>query len=200
VTLKSYFLDKTEVTLADYAKCEKAKACPKITLDMLKGANSGCGMTKSVARRLPEGAMSCVNHEEATAYCRWKGKRLPSDAEWEVAGRGGDTRMFPWGDEFPPDEESQRKLVCISYRPCAVREFGPYGPFNLYGMESGVREWTNTPACDSYPKDCTSSQYGLKGGAYEDYKPIAWSLVTVGGVEGIMRYTNVGFRCARDAE
>ena len=157
-------------------------------------------MTKSVARRLPDGAMSCVTHEEATAYCRWKGKRLPSDAEWEVAGRGGDSRMFPWGDEFPPDEESQRKLVCIIYRPCAVREFGPYGPFKLYGMESGVGEWTSSLACDSAPKDCTPTQYGVRGGSFNGYDPMAWSVISIGGVEGAMRYTSVGFRCARDAD
>jgi iron(II)-dependent oxidoreductase len=199
VTLKAYYLDRTEVTLADYDKCVKAKACPKITRKMMHENPTGCARDEAMARRLQDGPISCIVHAEAETFCAWKGKRLPTDAEWEVAGRGGDSRRFPWGDDFPADEPSQRKRVCESYQPCPVKKFGPYGPFRLYGMESGVGEWTSSPACESYPKDCSQTAFGVKGGSYIDYKPMAWAMLTVGGVEGSWRYSEVGFRCARDA-
>lgn len=200
VTLKAYFLDRTEVTLGEYTTCVKAKICPRITRQMMHEHNTTCAMDASVNKRLPGGAMSCVNHAEAVAYCAWKGKRLPTDNEWEVAGRGGDSRKYPWGDEFPTSEVATFAKVCMSDRPCPVRKLGPYGPFNLYGMESGVREWTSSPACELNPRKCTASEYGIKGGAYSDYNPVDWSVITVAGVDGTWRFANIGFRCARDAE
>lgn len=199
VELKAYFLDRAEVTLAEYEQCVKAKACPNITVKVLQEHITGCNRTEEVRKRLPIGAMSCISHLEAALYCKWKGKRLPSSAEWEVAARGGDSRSFPWGDEFPTNEGDTFKKFCRSGRPCDVRKFGPYGPFRLYGMESGVREWTSSPACESYPNECAPGQFDLKGGAYMDSVATDWDAFSVGGVDGGWRWPEVGFRCARDA-
>jgi formylglycine-generating enzyme required for sulfatase activity len=200
VVLKAYFLDRTEVTLAEYGQCVKAGRCKPITDKMLKASPTNCSNLKNVRERLPGGAMNCVNHTEATAYCAWKGKRLPTDAEWETAARGGDGRTFVWGDEFPTTEAERRSLLCISYRPCLVRQFGPYGPFKLYGIESGVREWTSSPACESYPDDCTPEQYGVHGGAFLDSEVDSWDVFSVGGFDRSWRYPSIGFRCARDVQ
>ncbi|MGC4068573.1 MAG: SUMF1/EgtB/PvdO family nonheme iron enzyme [Polyangiaceae bacterium] len=198
--LRAYFLNRAEVTVAEYGQCVKAGRCKPITEKMLKGTPTTCSILTDIHARLPGGAMNCVNHTEATTYCAWKGKRLPTDAEWETAARGGDQRTFVWGDEFPTNELEMRKMLCWSYRPCLVRKFGPYGPFKLYGMESGVREWTSNPACESYPDDCTPEQFGVHGGAFFDSTADSWDSFSVGGFERSWRSTTIGFRCARDAE
>jgi formylglycine-generating enzyme required for sulfatase activity len=199
VVLKSYFLDRAEVTVAEYGQCVRAGACKPITEKMLKDSPTTCSMLKEVRSRLQGGAMNCINHTEATAYCTWKGKRLPTDAEWETAARGGDSRTFVWGDEFPKTEDETFTKFCRWGRPCKVRDFGPYGPFKLFGMESGVREWTSSPACESYPADCSPEQFGVHGGAYFDDKPDSWDVFSVGGAEQSWRFLSIGFRCARDA-
>lgn len=200
VTLRAFYIDRAEVTVAEYDQCVKAKVCKRITPAMLKEFPTPCSDPKVVSSRLPGGAMSCVNHDEATTYCGWKGKRLPTDSEWETAARGGDSRTFPWGDEFPQTETETREKLCISYRPCPVRKFGPYGPFRLFGMESGVREWTSNPACDSDPQECSPGHFGVHGGAYSDSRPSSWDVFSTGGVDGLWRFVEVGFRCARDAQ
>lgn len=199
VKLSPYFIERTEVTVVQYETCVRAKACPRITDKMLKENNTSCGTLEAVRKRFPDGAMSCVNHSEAEAYCKWKGKRLPTDAEWEVAGRGGDSRMFPWGDDFPKSDVDTFTTFCRAGQPCPVRRFGPFGPFKLFGMESGVREWTSSPGCESYPIDCNSKQFGVRGGAFMDYRNADWAIPSVGGSEEYWRFIDVGFRCARSA-
>ncbi|MGC4068574.1 MAG: SUMF1/EgtB/PvdO family nonheme iron enzyme [Polyangiaceae bacterium] len=198
--LKAYFLDRTEVTVAEYGQCVKAGRCTPITEKMLRDSPTTCSNLADVRKRLPGGAMNCVNHTEATAYCAWKGKRLPTDAEWETAARGGDERTFVWGDEFPATEDETFTKFCRWSKPCNVRDFGPYGPFKLYGMESGVAEWTSSPACESYPDDCTPEQFGVHGGAFFDSTAESWDTRSVGGFDRSWRYSTIGFRCARDAE
>ncbi|MCC6901781.1 MAG: SUMF1/EgtB/PvdO family nonheme iron enzyme [Polyangiaceae bacterium] len=73
VTISRPFrIDAQEVSVGDYARCRTAQACTR----------PGCA-----ASDLPAAAMTCVNREQSEAYCRWAGKRLPTEAEWELAAR-----------------------------------------------------------------------------------------------------------------
>jgi formylglycine-generating enzyme len=130
VTLAPFYLDRTEVTQAAYDVCVAAKACKPASaaaLDTFQGLFRG-----------PNKPIVGVSWFDARAYCEWKGKRLPREAEFERAIRGDDARRFPWGDE-PPTKE---RAVYETNAPAEVGSRpdgrGPYGHDDLAG---NVWEW-----------------------------------------------------------
>lgn len=125
VTLKTFWLDRTEVTNAAYRRCALAKVC---RWPSPKAWHRGA--------RLP---VTGVTWFDAAAYCRWRGKRLPREAEFERAVRGDDGRRYPWGDARPTPALTvaldQRHPAPVGSRP---RGRGPYGHDDLLG---NVWEW-----------------------------------------------------------
>ena len=91
VTLRAFALDRTEVTVAAYGACVAAGRC--------KEPETGEYYNWRVSGR--EGhPVNGVDWQDATAYCAWADKRLPTEAEWEYAARsGGRAQRYPWGDE-----------------------------------------------------------------------------------------------------
>lgn len=89
VTLPSFWMDQREVTVAEYLRCAEVGPCKKPPYD-------------AGARRFakPSFPVSYVSWEDARVYCAWRGKRLPTEAEWERAARGLPGRTFPWGNEY----------------------------------------------------------------------------------------------------
>jgi formylglycine-generating enzyme required for sulfatase activity len=95
-----------------------------------------------------------VSLKDAQAYCEWKGKRLPTEAEWEYASRGGkDGLMFSWGDELQPDGKFMANTYqgAFPVRNLALDGFGGTSPvkafppndYGLYDMIGNVWEWTS---------------------------------------------------------
>lgn len=139
VTLKGFLLDRTEVTNQAYLECVRASACKPY-----QPVAASFGGEESAFRGAEQPAVG-VSWFEAEAYCAFRGKRLPSEAEWERAARGDDGRRYAWGNQTP----DPLNLACYGRNPKAKgatmpvgsypKGEGPYGHLDLTG---NVWEWT----------------------------------------------------------
>lgn len=140
VYVEGYYIDRTEVTVEAYASCVAAGVC-----EAPGTAYSSCN--GRYADRM-DSPVNCVTWYQAKDYCAWSGKRLPSEAEWEKAGRGGcelnggpslckaQTRVFPWIDSTLGYFSEIYDPVC-SLSPMAD------SPYGLCDMAGGTGEWVN---------------------------------------------------------
>jgi formylglycine-generating enzyme required for sulfatase activity len=109
VTLPAFCIDVTEVTVSAYRRCSDRGECRRATQAAIWPEIS----EKQKGRYEPEcngvredrldHPVNCIDFSMAESFCKFKGARLPSEAEWEYATRGSDGRMYPWGDA-PPTE------------------------------------------------------------------------------------------------
>jgi formylglycine-generating enzyme required for sulfatase activity len=129
VTLAAFFFDKTEVTNAAWDECVAATVCrPK----------SDEVRSKHPDFNGPRQPVTGVSWNDADTYCRWRGKRLPREAEFERAVRDGDDRKYPWGNDPPTHEKtvfSSAHTEDVGTHPLGR---GPYGQDDLAG---NVWEW-----------------------------------------------------------
>ena len=201
VFLKGFFLDRKEVTQEEYLRFAKMTKRPTPRIEVFEDDQSK--LLK------PEFAAMSVTWDEAAAYCKWAGKRLPTEAEWEKAGRGEGKRKYPWGDKFVANganldgiEDGYKYLA-----PPGSFEAGR-SPYGLYDMTGNVAEWV----ADSY------DEHYYKNSPYRDPKgPDNADLKVVRG--GSWRETEhngrlskrfaakhwrtditIGIRCASDVE
>jgi formylglycine-generating enzyme required for sulfatase activity len=150
VPLDAYWIDKTEVTNAQYRKCVKAGACERPECWGKGDFND------------PDQPVVCVSWYDAQDYATWVGGRLPTEAEWEKAARGDDGRFFPWGNG-PADCSKANIKGCVG-KPLPVGSLpdgaSPYGALDMAG---NVWEWV-----DAWYSRESDSDRVVRGGSYDD--------------------------------
>jgi iron(II)-dependent oxidoreductase len=146
-----------------------------------------------------------VSIEDARAYAKWAGKRLPHEWEWQYAAQGLDHRVYPWGNEWCSDCAPQQEHGRTLRPPTDVDAFPKgEGPFGAIDMTGNVWQWT-----DEYVDEHTRAAVLRGGGYYRPsgsrwYFPSAYKLTEHGKLLLVApskdRSGMVGFRCAADGD
>lgn len=208
VYLDPFWIDETEVTLAEYAACVAAGGCTAPATDPVPY----CNWNQPDRDDHP---INCVDWYQAAAYCAWVDEgtnRLPTEAEWEKAARGADARVYPWGDAPGPTcthavmwDDAVGGSGCGTYgtMPVGSKPLGD-SPYGLKDMSGNVWEWV----ADWYgPYDAaeTDNPTGAAMGTDRVLRGDSWYSAILdyfraasrGGLDPVNRWMIVGFRCAR---
>ncbi len=129
VFLDPYFIDKYEVSNKDYGEFIKAKGHP---------APAYWDDPRLNKSQLP---VVGVNWEDARAFCEYRGKRLPTEAEWEKAARGPDGNLYPWGNAFDPAKVNYGKKHDATMPVDSYPEGASY--YGVHHMSGNVFEWVS---------------------------------------------------------
>ena len=208
VFLDAYHIDTFEVTNGRYLEfmTNTGHRPPKHPNDPRQDLWQAGLMPESIADR----PVINVDWYDAEAYCRWAGKRLPTEAEWAKAARGTDDRRFPWGNvepthghvNFNQPWQGEKTLM-----PVGTYEAGK-SPFGAYDMAGNVWEWVadwydpryyeKSPARNPKGPE-TGTHKALRGSGWEVEAPLVRAFSRVKS-DPLNRNHATGFRCARSAD
>lgn len=193
VTVKPFFIDTHEVTNEDYEKFVKSTN-HRGPQTWKAGAYPSGGARKPVTG---------VTWDDAVAYARWVGKRLPTEEEWEFAARGTDGRRYPWANTW------QAGVANVDSVTSGMAEVGTYSgasPFGAFDMVGNAWEWTSSDWAGYSGGKVTIRSYNkpkvIRGGAYLTPRESATTTYRRGWPShgAATGYGETGFRCVKDVE
>lgn len=208
VYLDDFYIDAAPVTNAEFAKFVEATNY-QTTAETLEQTGEQKTWKDFAFAGRENHPVVLVSWEDAAAYAKWAGKRLPTEAEWEKAARGGLKRMsFPWGDTSPNEKHTNWNQVLqdLAATPptTAIKSFSP-NDYGVYEMTGNVWEWCADWYADNYysisPAD---NPQGPEQGIYKVRRGASWNVredfrlrcANRGAMSPEKVWTNLGFRCA----
>lgn len=234
VSVKSFWMDESEVTVKEFEdfvkatnyKTEAEKFGWSGVFDVQSGEwTRGDGANwrnpdGDGKKPLPDEPVTQISWNDAAEYAKWAGKRLPTEAEWEFAARGGlEQNIYAWGNELRPNGKAvanwwqgtfpAKNTVEDGFlKRAPVKSFAP-NAFGLFDMSGNVWEWTadwyDANYYENSPKD---NPQGASGGTERSMRGGSWmcaenfcSNYRVAGRSSATPdsgLNNVGFRCVRD--
>ncbi len=207
VTLKGFFIDKFEVTQLEYLKFVRSAG-------HRPPAHWRNGVYKVGSDSHP---VTFVDWYDANDYCRWRGKRLPTEAEWEKAARGMEGHRYPWGDIFhvsrahlSPASDIVMHLSPVGRYPKGASTYG------VFDMVGNAWEWTESWYLPYPGSHLRKSEFGMKhrvvrglsyhslghypGGAYPQVLAVYARAATRSYDPPSERLGDLGFRCVKRGE
>ena len=202
VDLDAFWIDRTEVTNAQYEKCVQAGQC---TASSYASDSKYNGDTQPVVG---------VTWNDATTYCEWAGRRLPTEAQWEKAARGTDGHLYPWGNQMATCDYAVVAVTYDSETGCGKKTTWPVGskpkgasPYGALDMAGNVWEWVEDQYdAEYYANSPSKNPTGPSSGPDRLLRGFGWYYDT-GGVRAAYRgyaYPDTrldyfGFRCVSGA-
>ncbi len=204
VYLDAFWIDRTEVTNENFARCVAAGAChPRKYTPYLDGVSSRTRPDYYGNPQYDSYPVLLYDADEAQTYCHWADRRLPTEAEWEKAARGADTRLFPWGNDL--DCAKANYLGCTDDTAevtSSLTGASPYGALHLAGnVWEWVADWYEP---DYYAYAPTRNPLGPETGEFRvrrggGWKSLASELRVTARANGNPQHYfdgQMGFRCA----
>ncbi len=198
--VQGFWMDREEVTNADYRRCVEAAACtPPGQTDVYDDPNRAAH------------PVLWVDWFQARQYARWAGKRLPTEVEWEYAARAGSRERFPWGERWDPALANGLGIEGSDHwaAEAPVGRFPPnaWGVFDLVGNASEWVEDVYHPGYNGAPRDgrpweqetgaIAERRRVVRGGSYAD-PPSKQRVSDRNDRKPGQAHRGIGFRCASD--
>ena len=198
VYLDAFYIDRFEVTHEDYKKFVEGAGHPPP--DNWENANYPQGKGRH--------PVVFVDWNDASEYCKWLGKRLPREAEWEKGARGTDGRTYPWGEVWAANKSNNPFGGHEDTMTVGSFEEGK-SPYGLYDMSGNVWEWVDDYYLPHPGSDFVSPEFGtkyrlLKGGSWMNCMyyscGISAPVYNRAFFDSSTKNNSLGFRCAKGVD